>query len=143
LLINELSAHLPVYLYGEAAHHAFDLLRTGARMLGTLHARSAAEALRVMCFESKVPRAEIEAPFVFAVVSAGWRGREIIRRVVELGFLAPDGGLTGLLVRPADEQRFLPEGTQALGKWSGYSTTSVECEILERASKLNASSARG
>ena len=65
------------------------------RMLGTLHARSASEAVRVMCCEAGIARAQIGVPFVFAVISA-WVGREIVRRVVELGFLASDGELTSL-----------------------------------------------
>src|SRR5262245_38039300 len=59
LLVNELSPHMPVYLHGAAARRAFALLHTGVRMLGTLHARSVAEAVRVMCYEAQIVRAEL------------------------------------------------------------------------------------
>ncbi len=142
-LINELSAHLPVYLYGEAARRAFDLLQTGARILGTLHARSAAEAVRVMCYEAEVARTEITTPFIFAIVSAGWSGRDVVRRVVELGFLAPDGELTSLAQRSADALRLLPEGAAALASWSGLSAEDVECAIVDRAQRLKLRTSHG
>ncbi len=87
LLVNELSGHMPVYLFGGAAQRAFGLLRTGVRLLGTLHARSAAEAVRVMCDEAEVARTEVTTPFVFAIISAGWSDQRLLRRIVELGLL--------------------------------------------------------
>ena len=62
LLVNELSGHMPVYLYGRAAQRAFALLENGTRMLGTLHARSASEAVRVMCYEAEIARARSAYP---------------------------------------------------------------------------------
>jgi type IV secretory pathway ATPase VirB11/archaellum biosynthesis ATPase len=136
LLVNELSAHLPVYLHGEAARRAFELLQTGTRMLGTLHARSAAEAVRVMCYEGELARTDIGAPFVFVVVSAGWSGRDIVREVVELGFLAPDGELTRLAARRADTLQLEPAGIAALVSWSGRDADLVEHAIAEHAQQL-------
>ena len=136
LLVNELSAHLPVYLYGEAARRAFELLQTGTRMLGTLHARSAAEAIRVMCYEGELVRTEIGAPFVFVVVSAGWSGRDMVREVVELGFLAPDGELTSLAGRRADTLQLEAPGIAALANWSSRDAAAVEHAIAERAQQL-------
>jgi hypothetical protein len=137
LLVNELSAHLPVYLYGEAARHAFDLLKLDTRMLGTLHARSAAEAVRVMCYEAEILRSEVTTPFVFAVVAASWSGRNIVRQVVELGFLAPDGELTTLAQRQAETLHLLADGAAALARWSGLSAVDVARAIDERAARLD------
>jgi type IV secretory pathway ATPase VirB11/archaellum biosynthesis ATPase len=136
LLVNELSGHMPLYLYGGAAQRAFALLDTGMRMLGTLHARSAAEAVRVMCYEAEIARDEIRVPFVFAVISAGWVGREIVRRVVELGFLAPDGELTSLTTFDADELRLHSHGVEALATWSGLDPDAVHHSIAQRAEQL-------
>jgi hypothetical protein len=138
LLINELSAHLSVYLYGDAAHRAFDLLRSGVRMLGTLHAPSVAEAVRVMCYEGEIERSDITAPFVFVVVSAGWSGRDIVRHVDEIGFLAPDGKLATVAVRTADALHLQPAGVGALANWSDLGTNAVECAIAEHAQRLMA-----
>jgi energy-coupling factor transporter ATP-binding protein EcfA2 len=139
LLVNELSAHMRVYLYGAAARRAFDLLQTGMRMLGTLHARSAAEAVRVMCYEADVARADIVPPFVFAVMSAEWSGREVVRRVVELGFLAPGGELTALSAPGRAGLTLDPRGAEALGAWSGVTGDVVQDAIAHRVRRLSAS----
>jgi energy-coupling factor transporter ATP-binding protein EcfA2 len=130
LLINELSAHMPLYLSGPAATRAFRLLDRGARLFGTLHARNSAEAIRVMCYESALPQAEIHAPFVFAVVHASWRGAQIERRVVEVGFLPPDGDLVHLLA--AADQELNPAGLEALAAWSNQSVADVRDQITLR-----------
>jgi energy-coupling factor transporter ATP-binding protein EcfA2 len=139
LLVNELSAHMPMYLCGAAARRAFDLLQNGSRMLGTLHARSAAEAVRVMCFEADLERAEIVSPFMFAVLSAGWSGREIVRRVVELGFLAPGGDLTVLSTPGPDGLKLDPVGAGALAEWSGLTAEAVQDAVADHASRLSTS----
>jgi hypothetical protein len=139
LLVNELSGHLPLYLSGSAAHRAFALLETGIRMLGTLHARNVREALRVMCFEAELTRAEIAAPFVFAVLSAGWSGQEIVRRVVELGFLAPGAELTVLSRLGPDGVTLDPIGGEALAAWSGLTVGTVKGAIADRAQRLSTS----
>jgi hypothetical protein len=136
LLINELSAHMPVYLSGPAATLAFGLLSGGARMFGTLHARSAAEAVRVMCYEADVQLDALATPFVFAVIAAHWQGQHIVRRVVELGFLPPRGNLT-VLTRPDAEAVCLePAGLRSLADWSGESADAVASQIGDRAARL-------
>lgn len=136
LLVNELSPHMPVYLSGAAARRAFALLENGLRMLGTLHARGAAEAVRVMCYEAEIDPSEVSTPFVFAVISAGWRGADIVRRVAELGFRAPDGELTILTTRGTEELRLLPAGVEALARWSVLEAGLVQREIADRARQL-------
>ena len=136
LLVNELSPHMPVYLYGAAARRAFTLLRNGVRMLGTLHALGAAEAVRVMCYEADVDPTELTTPFVFAVISAGWRGADIVRRVVELGFRAPDGELTILTTRGSEKLHLAPAGIEALARWSDLEARLVQDAIEDRARRL-------
>jgi hypothetical protein len=53
-----------------ATRRAFALLSTGVRLLGTLHARSAAEAVQVMCEAAELARTDVFTPFVFAIISA-------------------------------------------------------------------------
>ena len=119
LLINELSAHMPVYLYGRAARRAFDLLVQGVRMIGTLHARSAAEALQVMCYEAERMPRDIAAPFLFAAIAAYWEGQAIVRRVTEVGFLPPGGELVLVMRSNADQLSLERAGLEALAAWSG------------------------
>jgi flagellar protein FlaI len=133
LLINELSYHLPLYLSGVAAQWAFGLLRTGVRMVGTLHARSAAEAVEVMAYESEVPRSELAAPFVLAVISARRTDQGVVRRVVEIGFLPPLSGDLELLVSDLNPTRV---SRDTLAAWAGRSKSGVEAEIDRRAAQL-------
>ena len=41
--------------------------------------------------EAELPPAALNAPFVLVVIAAHWQGQDIVRRVVELGFLSPSG----------------------------------------------------
>ena len=136
LLVNELSSHTPVYLYGEAARRAFAQLRTGIRMLGTLHARAVAEAAHVMCYEAQIAQTEIATPFVFAVISAGWSGGQIVRRVVELGLLGPGGELTMLTASGTQGLHLIPAGVEALARWRGLDAGLVQSAIADRARQL-------
>src|SRR5579859_7816506 len=130
LLVNELSAHMSVYLSGPAVERAFGVLETGVRMVGTLHAETAAEADSVLRSESAVSRAELNTPFVFAIVRAGWHGQRVVRRVVELGFRSPAGELTPLIVQAAPTGPTLdPAGRQALAAWSGLGPAETEAEL--------------
>jgi type IV secretory pathway ATPase VirB11/archaellum biosynthesis ATPase len=121
LLINELSYHMPMYLSGRAAQAAFELLASGVRMIGTLHARSAREAVEVMCDEADVDRSMLSAGFVIAVIEAGWKNGRVERRVAEIGFLPPAG-----------EVVTLPDGVAALAAWSGVARAQIEAEIAAR-----------
>jgi type IV secretory pathway ATPase VirB11/archaellum biosynthesis ATPase len=134
LLINELSAHMSVYLSGPALQRAFGLLQTGVRMVGTLHARTAAEAAAVLCSEAEMPCAELNTAFVFVVIAASWRGQDVVRRVVELGFLSPAGELTPLTHRAARNSPTLDAaGLHALAAWSGVAATEIASDLEHRA----------
>jgi hypothetical protein len=126
LLVNELSFHMPLYLSGGQARRAFELLRTGARMLGTLHAESAAEAVAVMCEEAELARQDIAAPFILPIVEAWRSGQRILRRVKEIGFLPPCGDVVTLL----------PDSLGPLATWAGVSVADLEGELTEHAGRL-------
>ena len=131
LLINELSGHMPMYLSGRAAQRAFELVQTGMRIFGTLHARNSAEAVRVMWYEAGLSPSDLNTPFVFAVVRAGWNGPRIERRVVEVGFLPPSSDRVHVVFPE-------PDGIQALAAWSGFSEMDVAADIAERARHIAA-----
>ena len=120
LLINELSWHMPLYLHGPAAQRAFGLLARGVRMIGTLHARSVAEALAALCDEADVPPSALSTAMLIAVVQASWTAkRTLVRRVVEIGFLSPVAGSAPRVVCLAAGQplRLYPEGVTVLDRW--------------------------
>ncbi len=127
---------MSVYLSGPAVQRAFALLRTGVRMFGTLHARTAAEAASVLCSEAELPRTELHTAFVLVVIAANWRGQDIVRRVVELGFLSPEGELTPLTAHSArGSPRLDPAGLQALATWSSVAATEIESDLERHAAR--------
>jgi energy-coupling factor transporter ATP-binding protein EcfA2 len=131
LLINELSGHMPVYLYGPAARRAFQLSGDGCRIFGTLHARSAAEAVRVMSYEADVSVGALDSPFLFAVIGARWDGPRVVRRLTELAFLPPSGDLVLL-----DRLDLDAPAVQSLAAWSGLPADEVHTQIVGRAAEL-------
>ena len=142
LLINELSCHMSIYLCGRAAQRAFGLLQSGVRMLGTLHAMTAAEAVDVMCDEADITRSDLSTPFVFAVVSARWHGERIERHVTELGFLPPVGDVELLLRREGTAMQPVSAGLEALATWAGLTAAELASEIARRSEQLAGLDAR-
>jgi len=97
LLVNELSSHLPVYLWGPKAVQTFRLLRRGYALASTLHADSAEEAAAQLTGELGVQPADLARVDVLMVMRmhrAGAYG-PIARRAVALHrpVLAANGGL--------------------------------------------------
>jgi len=103
LLGNELSSHLPVYLWGPKAVRVFETLREGYALGSTLHADSAEEAVAQLTGELGVAAADLGRVDLLMVmrVYATMRG-EYARRVVTLHRLLPRDG-TGLRLVPLVE----------------------------------------
>lgn len=149
LLINELSNHTPRYLAGPAARRAFALLRRGHRVIGTLHADSAAEAVEVMHHEAGIPLTDIAQVTLVIVLRARRTETGVERRVVEIGLLTPDDGRVRVTGVAAWDPRAgqlallpLPGGAAALAAWAGVPAAQAERETAARAAFL-AELARG
>jgi energy-coupling factor transporter ATP-binding protein EcfA2 len=124
LLVNELSWHLPFYFHGPPALRAFEMLADGLRIVGTLHARSAAEALAVMCGEAGVSESTIARardPLVVVVLSAFRTPSGVARRVVEVAVMHGNG--VGIDIQGVDE-------------WAGLESQAVRDEIKRKADEL-------
>ena len=105
LLGNELSSHLPVYLWGPKAVRVFETLRKGYALGSTLHADSAEEAIAQLTGELGVAPGDLARVDLLMVmrVYATVRG-EYARRVVSLHRLTPRSG-SGLRLVPLLEHR--------------------------------------
>ncbi len=138
LLVNELSNHTPWYVWGPAARRAFALLGQGARLVGTLHADSAAEAVAVIRAETGAPAEVIGRITLVLVLRARWAGVGIERRLVEVSLLRPgDGRVTVVPVAApgADGRLGLappPGGVAALAAWAGVDPDAARAEIDAR-----------
>jgi hypothetical protein len=103
LLGNELSSHLPVYLWGPKAVRVFETLRAGYAIGSTLHADSAEEATTQLTDELGVDPADLARVDLLMVmrIHSTMRG-EYARRVVSLHRLGPGAG-TRLCIEPLVE----------------------------------------
>jgi hypothetical protein len=93
LLANELSSHLPVYLWGPKAVEVFRSLRRGYALASTLHADSAEEALAQLTGELGVDAADlarIDLLVVMRMFRVGTAYGPIARRVVSAHRIVPD-----------------------------------------------------
>lgn len=99
LLANELSSHLPVYLWGPKAVEVFRTLRRGYALASTLHADSAEEAVAQLRDELGVEPADlarIDLLLVMRIYRVGGSYGPMARRVVSVHRLLPDldGGVS-------------------------------------------------
>lgn len=147
LLVNELSDHTPWYVWGPAARRAFALLGQGARLVATLHANSAAEAVAVMRYETGAPAEVIGQVTLVLVLRARWAGAGIERRLVEVSLLRPaDGRVAVTPVAAADAGGRLslaPSGAAALAMWADVDPDLAHGEIESRVRFLTEQWRRG
>lgn len=93
LLANELSSHLPVYLWGPKAVRVFESLRSGYALGSTLHADSADEAVAQLTGELGVAAADLARVHLLMVMRIYGTGHGgYARRVVSLDRLGPANG---------------------------------------------------
>lgn len=94
LLANELSSHLPVYLWGPKAVQVFRSLRRGYALASTLHADSAEEAIAQLTDELGVDPGDlgrIDLLLVMRMYRLGSAYGRIVRRVVSVDRLVAVG----------------------------------------------------
>lgn len=93
LLANELSSHLPVYLWGPKAVRVFRSLRKGYALASTLHADTADEAVEQMTSELGVDPsdlARVDLLLVMRIFRVGSAYGPIARRVISVHRLLRD-----------------------------------------------------
>jgi len=98
LLVNELSSHLPVYLWGPKAVRLFNTLERGYALGSTLHADSAEEALAQLTGELGVASADLARVDLLMVMRIYQTTQGHARRVVSIHELLRDGD--GVEMRP-------------------------------------------
>ncbi|HLA65289.1 MAG TPA: hypothetical protein VK600_01760 [Candidatus Saccharimonadales bacterium] len=91
LLINELSDHLPIYVWGRNARFALQLAGRGYGLGGTMHADTLDEALTLMRGELRVSDADLAGLTLYLQYSAYRTPAGMYRRVEEAWHLRTDG----------------------------------------------------
>jgi hypothetical protein len=173
LLVNELSDHLPIYVWGPNAREALRLAGAGYGLGATMHADSLHEALELLRGELRAADADLAGMTLYLQYSAYRTPTGMYRRVEEAwhlrtdatGRLAPvrlaelDGGrspsLTGAQRLPVPptlssdggrSHRSLvhdPEAYAALATSLGVTAEALEREIAERSAFLAGLELRG
>ena len=143
LLVNELSSHLPVYLWGPKAVRLFSNLHSGYALASTLHADSADEAVTQLTGELGVAPgdlARVQLLMVMRIYATSNGGHA--RRVVSLHALSARGGqveLRPLVMHDADDDAHTHEAdaeAQLLGRLRGADTAEAAEELARRTERL-------
>jgi hypothetical protein len=144
LLVNELSSHLPVYLWGPKAVRLFGTLRSGYALGSTLHADTAEEAIAQMTGELGVAPADLAKVDLLMVMRIyGTTHGGHARRVVSLHTLSARGDSVALhpLVTHDPETdghtHDAPAEAALLAKLRGESAAAAENELARRAEALD------
>ena len=82
LLANELSSHLPIYLWGAQAIGAFEAVADGYAIAGTLHADSADDAIALLRDDCGIPAAQLARIDLIVVIRVAADGERITARRV-------------------------------------------------------------
>ena len=145
LLVNELSDHLPYYLWGDEARRAFALLNDGYALAGTMHAENARDLVWQLQDDLGLDAETVGK--VTAVVSLEIRRNqrspmgEPIRRVRAINLLAEAGGeVTHTPITGWDDksERFPIEtsASKALAARLGLDAQRLDAELAARAAYL-------
>jgi hypothetical protein len=107
LLINELSDHLPIYVWGRAAQGALHLAGKGYGLGATMHADSLPEALELFRTDLSVPDADLAALTIYLQWSAYRTPSGMYRRCESAWHLrlGPDGALAPVRLGAIEGER--------------------------------------
>jgi hypothetical protein len=150
LLANELSSHLPVYLWGPKALRVFATLARGYALGSTLHADSAEEAVTQLTEELGVAPADlarVDLLMVMRIYGTPHGGHA--RRVVSLHRLGDRAGgvsLTPLVTHDPGDDTFAHDAESELALLEhlrGEGSEALGAELERRAARLEELSGRG
>ncbi len=90
LMVNEISPHLPIYLWGPGVRRLLRATERGFRVLATAHATSCQELIaQLAAYPLRIPMAELAALDLVVVLHAWREGTKILRRIAEVNVLKP------------------------------------------------------
>ncbi len=93
------------YIWGEAAVKAFDLIKDGYALGGTIHARTAREVVYILNQYLGLPIETVARMDAIVTLEAarGAGPREVIRRIASVNLFVPVGDKTGIQTLASDE----------------------------------------
>src|SRR2546430_16201291 len=142
LLGNELSSHLPVYLWGPKAVRVFNTLGHGYALGSTLHADSAEEALAQLTGELGVAPADLARVDLLMVMRIYQTTQGHARRVVSIHELLRDGDaveMRPLVTYDTDADTHVHDESaeaEMLARLRREEPSAAERELAKRAARL-------
>jgi len=134
LLINEVSAHLPIYTWGAGARRVFDAGHAGAQLLATAHATNRHELAKELTGPLiNATDADLRLWDLVLFIDAWRQGPRVIRRVADLLCCSLDGPVTRLVVDTrGGELRPDASPMQRLARRFGFAGATIEAEVRRR-----------
>jgi ABC-type branched-subunit amino acid transport system ATPase component len=105
ILVNEISPHLPVYLWGEPARRLFALARNGFQFFATCHAETVEEVVYGFCSSSLRLRPSDLAAIDGLIFLKAWRDGPTVRREIQRVVALRGDDRAGLEALPLFAQR--------------------------------------
>lgn len=85
LLCNEISSHLPTYLWGHGVRRVFEAANSGYPLATTMHATSAADAFdQLASYPLEVPLDRLAAIDLVITIGVGYASNKLLRRVARV-----------------------------------------------------------
>ena len=136
LLCNEISAHLPIYLWGDGVRKVFDAVATGYPLATTMHARSATDALeQLISVPLNVPVEQVALIDLVVSIEVGYVGNRLLRRVVRIERIMP-GRESVRIVELALRESLHDEISYQSGRYVAVLAELGGCSNLEASSLL-------
>ncbi|HZP26242.1 MAG TPA: hypothetical protein VFB90_04255 [Dehalococcoidia bacterium] len=144
ILVNEMSDHMPVYTWDDAARRVFELMSQGYSMGTTMHAAGPEEVFSMLRGELGIPLVQLAKLTLVVSLFAARRGDDVIRRIDEISFTDPEvaEGLSGrrLVERNAETDEFTvlesEEDAGAFADWAGLSPAELRNDLSARSDYL-------
>lgn len=150
LLVNEISPHLPSYLWGPGVRRLLAAKGAGFQIAATAHATGVEDLVGSLSgYPLRIPPAEVAA-FDLIVLLDAWEESGMVRReVAEIVALTPEHGSGGVQVdrllqreaRRVAGKLVVPAGTPVLDRF-GLDVEAFKREVTERAEALSGLAAK-
>lgn len=99
LLCNEISSHLPTYLWGRGVRRVFDAALAGYPLATTMHATSAADALdQLASYPLEVPSEQLATIDLVVTIGVGYASNKLLRRITRVERVTP--GFEAPMIQP-------------------------------------------
>jgi hypothetical protein len=90
VLCNEISAHLPTYLWGRGVRRVFEAAGSGYPLATTMHATGAADAFdQLAAYPLDVPLDQLATIDLVTTIGVGYASNKLLRRVVRIEHVTP------------------------------------------------------